>query len=181
MLPLGGTGRRPKGAAVSALLRFNGPPTQREPLTLADLDAVMAIEQSVYPFAWSRGNFIDSLAAGYSAHLLREPPGPPCAYVVAMPGVQEMHLLNITVAPAWQQRGLARTLLDGLVADCRQAGAVWLWLEVRDSNHRAREVYRRYGFEQVGWRRSYYPAAAGQREDACVMRLATGERADALE
>ena len=166
---------------MSAQLQFSLPPSQREPLTLADLDAVMAIEQSVYPFAWSRGNFIDSLAAGYSAVVLRDPAGPPCAYCVAMPGVQEMHLLNITVAPAWQHRGLARHLLDGLLADCRQADAAWLWLEVRESNQRAREVYRRYGFEQVGWRRSYYPAAAGQREDAVVMRLATGERADALE
>ena len=52
---------------MSAQLQFSPPPSQREPLTLADLDAVMAIEQSVYPFAWSRGNFIDSLAAGYSA------------------------------------------------------------------------------------------------------------------
>ena len=166
---------------MSAQLQFSPPPSQREPLTLADLDAVMAIEQSVYPFAWSCGNFIDSLAAGYSAVVLRDATGQPCAYCVAMPGVQEMHLLNLTVAPAWQRRGLARGLLDGLVADCRKAGAVWLWLEVRESNQRAREVYRRYGFEQVGWRRSYYPAAAGQREDACVMRLATGERADALE
>lgn len=166
---------------MSAQLQFSPPPLQREALTLDDLDAVMAIELSVYAFAWSRGNFIDSLAAGYSAWLLRDPAGQPCAYCLAMPGVQEMHLLNVTVAPEWQHRGLARGLLDGLVADCRQAGAVWLWLEVRESNQRAREVYRRYGFEQVGWRRSYYPAAAGQREDACVMRLATGERTDALE
>ena len=166
---------------MSAQLQFRPPPAQREALTLADLDAVMALEQSVYPFAWSRGNFIDSLAAGYAAWLLRDPAGQPSAYCVAMPGVQEMHLLNVTVAPEWQHRGLARGLIDGLVADCRQAGAVWLWLEVRESNQRAREVYRRYGFEQVGWRRSYYPAAAGLREDACVMRLATGVRADALE
>ena len=88
-----------------------------------------------------------------------------------MAGVQEMHLLNLTVAPAWQHRGLARGLLDALVVDCRADGALWLWLEVRESNLRAREVYRRYGFAQVGWRRGYYPAAAGRREDACVMRL----------
>ena len=123
---------------MSAQLQFIPPPSQREPLTLADLDAVMAIEQGVYPFAWSRGNFIDSLAAGYSALLLRDPAGQPNAYCVAMPGVQEMHLLNITVAPAWQHRGLARALIDGLLADCRQAGAVWLWLEVTISTMSSR-------------------------------------------
>jgi ribosomal-protein-alanine N-acetyltransferase len=56
-----------------------------------------------------------------------------------------------------------------------------LWLEVRQSNQRAREVYRRYGFTQVGWRRGYYPAAGGQREDACVLRLVLTEGRDALE
>ena len=132
-------------------------------------------------FPWTRGNFVDSLAAGYAAHVLRMGDGELCAYCVAMAGVQEMHLLNLTVAPAWQHRGLARRLLDALVADCRAADGAWLWLEVRESNQRAREVYRRYGFEQVGWRRAYYPAAAGQREDACVMRLLVGGAPDALD
>ena len=166
---------------MSAQLQFEPPAPQPESMTLADLDAVLAVEAGAYEFPWTRGNFIDSLAAGYSAQLLRDSQGAVRAYLVAMAGVQETHLLNLTVAPAWQHRGLARGLLDGLVADCRAAGAWWLWLEVRESNRRAREVYRRYGFEQVGWRRSYYPAAAGQREDACVMRLALGERRDALE
>jgi ribosomal-protein-alanine N-acetyltransferase len=62
-------------------------------------------------------------------------------------------------------------MLDALVMASRAAGASWLWLEVRESNQRARDVYRRYGFEPAGWRRGYYPAAAGKREDACVMRL----------
>jgi ribosomal-protein-alanine N-acetyltransferase len=166
---------------MSAQLQFEPSAPQREALTLADLDAVLAVENSAYAFPWTRGNFIDSLAAGYAAQLLRDPDGLPRAYCVAMAGVQEMHLLNLTVAPAWQHRGLARGLLDGLVADCRAASAVWLWLEVRESNHRAREIYRRYGFEQIGWRRGYYPAGPGQREDACVMRFSLGERRDALE
>ena len=66
-----------------------------------------------------------------------------------------------------------------------EAGAEFLWLEVRQSNRHARAAYERYGFEAVGCRRSYYPAAAGTREDACVMRLAvaarTSEARDALD
>ena len=171
---------------MSAMPQFADPrPCQRTRMTVADLDAVLEIERAVYEFPWTRGNFIDSLAAGYSAQLLRDAQGRLCAFWVAMSGVQEMHLLNLTVAPAWQHRGLGRGLLDGLMAMSREAGALWLWLEVREGNQRAREVYQRYGFEQVGSRRGYYPAAAGTREDACVMRMAVGattiEGTDALE
>ena len=166
---------------MSAQLQFEPPPLQRQSMTVADLDAVTAIECQAYEFPWTRGNFIDSLAAGYRAEVLRGSDGGLCAYCVAMSGIDEMHLLNLTVAPDWQHRGLARGLLDALVADSRAAGAAWLWLEVRESNQRARDVYRRYGFGQAGWRRAYYPAAAGRREDACVMRLALNGDTDALE
>ncbi len=145
---------------------------RREPLTVADLGAVLAIENAAYEFPWTRGNFIDALAAGNHAQGLRDAAGTLCAYCVAMAGVQEMHLLNLTVAPPCQHRGLARLMLDALVAASGAADARWLWLEVRESNQRAQAVYRRYGFEPIGVRRGYYPAAGGQREDAIVMRLA---------
>lgn len=154
---------------------------RREPMTVADVDGVLEIERVAYEFPWTRGNFIDSLAAGHAAQVLRDRTGALCAYCVAMAGVQEVHLLNLTVAPAWQHQGLARSLLDALVAEARAADALCLWLEVRESNQRARAVYRRYGFEQVGVRRSYYPAPAGRREDACVMRLAIGGSRDAVD
>ena len=145
---------------------------RREPLTVVDLGAVLAIENVAYEFPWTRGNFIDALAAGNHAQGLRDAAGTLCAYCVAMAGVQEMHLLNLTVAPPYQHRGLARLMLDALVAASGAADARWLWLEVRESNQRAQTVYRRYGFEPIGVRRGYYPAAGGQREDAIVMRLA---------
>jgi [ribosomal protein S18]-alanine N-acetyltransferase len=146
------------------------PALRRVPMTLADVPAVLALEQAVYPFAWTRGNFIDSLAAGHVAELLRDGQGALAAYSVSLPGVGEMHLLNLTVAPDWRRRGLARTLLDALVARCRAEGRARLWLEVRRSNLRAQAVYARYGFVTIGERRGYYPAVHG-REDAVVMRL----------
>jgi [ribosomal protein S18]-alanine N-acetyltransferase len=151
----------------------------RVPMHLAHLSAVMAIEQAVYPFPWTHGNFVDSLAAGHAAHVLRTTAGTVAGYSVAMAGVQEMHLLNLTVAAPWQGRGHARSMLDALVAQCVRDGHDALWLEVRPSNVRAREVYRRYGFEEVGLRRNYYPAGGGRREDACVMRLAISREAAA--
>ena len=141
------------------------------PMTVAQVDAVMAIEVAAYAFPWSRGNFIDSLAAGYPARVLRGPRGELLGYFVAMAGVDEMHLLNITVAPAVQGRGHARLLIDALTALCREQHARALWLEVRASNARARAMYERLGFTQVGVRKGYYPAPFGRREDAIVMSL----------
>jgi ribosomal-protein-alanine N-acetyltransferase len=148
------------------------PPPRLRPLQVADLDRVLAIEVRVYSFPWTRGNFVDSLAAGYVAELLVGSDDEIIGYIVAMPGVDEMHLLNITVAPAWQRMGYASMLLDRLEQHCREQQAPLLWLEVRGSNERARHVYRRRGFVEAGLRRNYYPAAHGTREDAIVMSLA---------
>jgi ribosomal-protein-alanine N-acetyltransferase len=145
------------------------------PMTLKQLDAVLAIELLVYPFPWTRGNFIDSLAASYPSQVLYGPQGELLGYFIAMEGVDELHLLNITVAPGVQGRGHARFMLDELCALARAKQARQIWLEVRESNLRARAVYERYGFSHIGLRRGYYPAArnthASGREDAVVMSL----------
>jgi [ribosomal protein S18]-alanine N-acetyltransferase len=141
-------------------------------MTAQDLDVVVTLEQTVYGFPWSRGNFSDSLASGYHAQVLRDDSGALAGYIVAQPGVAESHLLNVTVAPPLQRQGLGLLMLDDLVACSRQRGDHALWLEVRLSNARARAVYERYGFVDVGLRRGYYPAAASKREDAAVLRLA---------
>ena len=89
-------------------------------LTVAELDQVMPIEMQAYEFPWSRGNFIDSLAAGYWAQGLfgtdESFASTLLAYAWAMPSAGEVHLLNLTVAPALQGRGHARLMLDHLVA-----------------------------------------------------------------
>jgi ribosomal-protein-alanine N-acetyltransferase len=139
-----------------------------EPMTEARLDEVLAIERGAYGHPWTRGNFSDSLRSGYQAQLL-------CAgqevlgYFVAMKGVDEVHLLNITVAPRHQGQGWGRVMLDALALWSRAQGAQWLWLEVRVGNHRAQQVYEHYGYRRVGERKSYYPADHGRREDAVVM------------
>lgn len=141
-----------------------------EPLTPERLDAVLAVEQTAYTHPWSRGNFIDTLASGYQAQLLLAGDAL-LGYFIAMKGVDEVHLLNITVAPACQRQGWAHVMLDALALWSRGQGAQWLWLEVRVGNERALQVYQRYGFRRVGLRRAYYPVGHGQREDAVVMSL----------
>ena len=138
---------------------------------MASLDGVMALEAEVYPFPWTRGNFVDSLAAGYTAWTLNRPDGALIGYCVAMAGAGEMHLLNITVAPAARRCGRARRILADLVQVCAGLPADRLWLEVRESNADARAAYLRLGFTAVGTRKDYYPAPEGRREHAVVMSL----------
>lgn len=139
-----------------------------EALSLARLDAVLDIEQQAHPHPWTRGNFTDALASGYQVQLLMG--GEQIlGYFVAMMGVDEAHLLNLTVTPAFQRQGWALVLLDALALWARHQGAQWLWLEVRVGNERARQIYEANGFQRVGERKRYYPAAGGEREDAIVM------------
>jgi ribosomal-protein-alanine N-acetyltransferase len=139
------------------------------PVTIDLLDAVLAIEVQAYVFPWTRGNFIDSIAAGYLTRALVSDDGELIGYFVAMPGFEEMHLLNVTVSPRHVGRGHARRLLAELYALSASFAATAVWLEVRESNARARALYLREGFAEAGRRRDYYPAPAGQREDAILM------------
>lgn len=145
--------------------------TPRRGMTPADLAQVLAVEVLAYSHPWTRGNFIDALAAGYTGALWLDAQGAPIGYWLTMPGVDETHLLNLTVAPAWQRQGLGGAMLAEVAARCRDGGDRTLWLEVRDSNAAAIALYRRFGFAEVGRRTGYYPAGA-RREDAVVMSLA---------
>jgi ribosomal-protein-alanine N-acetyltransferase len=152
---------------MSAVLQ---PQARLEPLTEAMLDAVLRVEQRAYSHPWTHGNFADSIRAGYQLQALMGD-DTLLGYFVAMEGVDEVHLLNITVAPEFQGQGWARVMLDALSLWSRGRGAHWLWLEVRASNARAMHVYEAYGYRRVGERKNYYPADQGRREDAVVMSL----------
>lgn len=142
---------------------------QMRPMTVTCVDEVVRVEQGAYAFPWTRGNFIDSLAACHWTRVMRDESGAVVAYLVAMPGVEEMHLLNVTVSPAWRRQGLASQLMDAWQAEAARRGARQLWLEVRAGNVHAQALYARRGFTVQGTRKGYYPAANGTREDALVM------------
>lgn len=141
------------------------------PMTPQSVDAALRVEQAAYAFPWSRGNFIDSLAAGHVCQMLSDAHGGVLGYFVVLPGYEEMHLLNLTVAPGEQGHGLGRFLLGTIVHLCQSSAARELWLEVRQTNLRAQRIYERFGFQSTAVRKGYYPAPMGQREDAIVMRL----------
>jgi ribosomal-protein-alanine N-acetyltransferase len=142
------------------------------PMTLDDLDDVLRIEYAIYPFPWTRGNFLDSLYSRYDTWVLRNGEGELIGYFLLMVAVDESHLLNVTVGTPWQGRGIGLALLNKAVEVARGKSVGSVLLEVRPSNTRALEVYERFGFTRIGLRKNYYPAHHNNREDAIVMRLA---------
>ena len=136
------------------------------PMNERDLDAVAALEASIQSFPWSRGNFSDSLQVGHSAWVCRIG-GDLIGFSVIMRVLDEAHLLYLGVSQRYQGQGYGARLLRHVLEGARLHGANKLFLEVRPSNARAVELYRHFGFNQIGVRRAYYPAAIG-REDALV-------------
>jgi ribosomal-protein-alanine N-acetyltransferase len=139
-----------------------------EPMLAPWLDAVLRVEQEAYAHPWNHTNFMDALHSGYQAQMVVAD-GTLIGYFIAMKGVDEVHLLNITVAPEFQGQGWAKLMLDALTIWARSQAAQWLWLEVRVGNVRAQRVYEANGYRLVGQRKQYYPAHHGLREDAIVM------------
>lgn len=137
---------------------------------LGDVDALLAIEQRAYSHPWTHGNFVDSIAGGHWTWLgldgdrLR-------AYWLAMPVLDELHLLNLAVDPAHWGEGLGDQALRHLRQQALAERLRDIWLEVRVSNVRAQRLYQRHGYLTEGRRRDYYPGGPQGREDALLMRL----------
>ena len=141
-------------------------PAEFFPMNERDLDAVAALEASLQVFPWSRGNFADSLQSGYSVWVLSIG-GELIGFSVVMSVIDEAHLLNIGVSPNYQGQGYGARLLRHAMNCAQLGGASKLFLEVRPSNERAVDLYRNFGFRQIGIRKGYYPAVSG-REDALI-------------
>jgi len=136
------------------------------PMTEADIDAVLKIEYAAFSHPWTRGIFLDGLKS-YEIWLMFEG-AQQVGHGVVQVIIDEAHLLNITVKPESQGRGLGLRLLEHLMSRAYALNARECFLELRDSNRSAYRLYERFGFNEIGRRRDYYPAVGG-REDALVM------------
>ena len=140
------------------------------PMQIDDLDAIMKIEPQIYPHPWTRGNFSDSISSGYSAWVLLLDEKI-IGYALIMMVLDEAHLLNLSIASAYQKQGLGRYLLEHMLEIAKNHHATNMFLEVRPSNISAIALYENIGFNEMAIRRNYYPAVNG-REDAVLMGLA---------
>ena len=149
------------------------------PLTLADLESVMVLESVSFPSPWSLATYHSELTRNSRSRYLKVGPAPGVRAtgavqpaLIAQGGIMlfgaEMHIVTIAVLPAWRGRSIGEWLLLALLALGRKEGAHTATLEVRVSNEIALRLYRRAGFEAVGYRRRYYP----DKEDARILALA---------
>ena len=161
---------------MSAILDQSMKPNlQLRPMQMEDLDSIMQIEPTIYSHPWTRGNFSDSLANGYSGWVLQQD-NEMIGYSLLMMIMDEAHLLNLSIAKHRQKQGLGRYLLEHMCKIAKNHKALNMFLEVRPSNISAIALYENMGFCEISVRRSYYPAdpkiSKTGREDAVLMGLA---------
>lgn len=155
-----GHGGNPKAPGLGVALR---------PMGTADVPEVAAIEAAVQDFPWTAGNFADGLRAGYSAWVAHRH-GRVVGFSMTLHAPDIAHLLVLGVAPQDQRGGVGTALMRHCEKEALARKLPAIMLEVRPSNAKALAFYRHHGFDRVGIRRAYYPAAGGKREDAFVMR-----------
>lgn len=152
---------------MSAIL--SAPGERLRPMTVDDLERVMAIEPRAYEFPWSEGIFRDCLRVGYCCWCYEEN-DELLGYGVMSVAAGESHILNLTVRPESRRKGIGRKLMKNFIQLAQRHHAETLMLEVRPSNVSAIRLYESMGFNEISRRRNYYPAHGG-REDALIFAM----------
>ena len=139
--------------------------------SVSDIPDVSRIEEASFADPWGSSDFKSVLESPQTIFLIAFEGigGRVIGYAIALTVLDESEILNIAVDPAMRGHGYGGKLLDAAIAEVVERGAVAAFLEVRESNSAARELYRSRGFHELSRRRGYYRTPV---EDALVLRLA---------
>jgi ribosomal-protein-alanine N-acetyltransferase len=138
------------------------------PATVADAAAIAEIERACFTDPWTAAGLAETLQYGTTSTFLVLEGERAAGYLMFRVSGEEAEILNLAVMPGDRRQGIARGLLEMGLDLLAQAGATESFLEVRESNRAAIELYRRVGFRPVALRPDYY---RNPREDALVLRL----------
>lgn len=139
-------------------------------MTSSDISQVVKIEGKNYNFPWSENIFLDCLRAlNYSCWVCEEPDYSIIGFCIVSIAAGEAHIMNICVSPDAHGLGAGRKMMEHAI-EISRSKAEQIFLEVRPSNHKAINLYKSLGFQEIGVRKDYYPAANG-REDAVMLAL----------
>ena len=135
-------------------------------MTLDDIEAVMQVEQDIYEFPWTDKIFSDCIRVGYHCWMALQQQEV-VGHAVISVTTGESHMLNLSIARLYQRRGFGKQFIEFLIEQAQEKQAQTMLLEVRPSNIAAISCYNSTGFNEIGLRKNYYPAAEG-REDALL-------------
>jgi ribosomal-protein-alanine N-acetyltransferase len=139
-------------------------------MQLADIEAVLAIDQQSFTMPWTDAMFRSELQNERTSHMLVARVAQADDRIVGYLGyrvvLDEMHVVLVAVAPAWRQRGIARQMMCQAMDQARAAGCTRATLEVRVSNTPAQQLYYGLRFAPVGTRPKYYVRPT---EDALIL------------
>ncbi|WP_202945277.1 ribosomal protein S18-alanine N-acetyltransferase [Hahella chejuensis] len=141
-------------------------------MTEADLPLVLINERGAYSHPWTEGVFKECLT-GVSECWVAMYKDELVGHAVTSMVIDEAHLLNLCVARDLQGNGMGLSFMAFLLERFRTQNMAELFLEVRASNTAAVHLYRKLGFNEIGYRKAYYPSSDG-REDAIVMSMKLG-------
>ncbi|WP_342359995.1 ribosomal protein S18-alanine N-acetyltransferase [Terrarubrum flagellatum] len=152
---------------------FAARPILFRPLSSADARAVAHIHAEGFARGWPADEIeamiLDPAVVGDGAATAGWP-GALAGFVLSRIAADEAEILSICVRRKNQGKGVAGRLLNHHLSRLGQRGARAVFLEVEEGNTPAIALYRRYGFAEVGRRKSYYPKADGRTADALTMR-----------
>ena len=140
------------------------------PIIDSDFSRLFEIEQQAHLVPWSKGTLLNNQGEHY-LNLKLSIENQIVAFAICQKVLDEATLFNIAVAPEFQGKGYGKRLLESLIQQLQQQNVLTLWLEVRESNQTARQLYDKLGFNEVTLRKNYYPTSTGERENAIVMAL----------
>ena len=144
-----------------------GNPLRLRTMSLADLDQVCTLEALIFKSPWSRKAFENEVTKNsFSLPWVVTENDKILAYSVAWLIVDEMHIGNFAVDPAYQKRGIASWLMQNIISQADNSHVRQINLEVRRSNTAAISLYKKFAFKIVGVRKNYYKA---EHEDALLM------------
>lgn len=135
------------------------------PVTAADLPRLMELERASFSDPWSESAMASTLELPVVRALAAKSDEKIVGFVIAILIPPEGEIADICVASEARGQGIGGLLLQALICD---SGCTQFWLEVRASNHSARRLYEKMGFESLGLRKNYYQHP---REDAVLMGL----------
>jgi ribosomal-protein-alanine N-acetyltransferase len=140
---------------------------QFSPLTVQNSEHYFELHKQGQFSPWSRKIFEDCLTQPYFGYSL-DKDHQPLGYYIGMTVLDEVTLMDIVVSAEHQGNGLGKSLLQHLMDHCNQNSIQQIWLEVRESNATAINLYDNAGFILVEQRVNYYPSKKG-KEDALIM------------